>query len=113
MKSRKTRFEERLEIVKWTIENDMNYKSAADKYAIKYALVYQWVKKYIKDGEDGLKYTKRGPKAKGTIDENSLTEIEKLKFELEKEVALRKRAEFSLEVHKKKEEFARKLRTQK
>ena len=35
MKSRKTTFDERLEIVKWTIENDMNYKNSADKYGIK------------------------------------------------------------------------------
>ncbi|NMA85277.1 MAG: transposase [Epulopiscium sp.] len=41
MKSRKTTFEERLEIVKWVIENDMSYKNAADKYSITYALVYK------------------------------------------------------------------------
>lgn len=113
MESRNTTFEERLEIVKWTIANDMNYKLAADKYVIKYALIYQWVKKYTKDGENGLKHKKRGPKAKGAIEESSLSEIEKLKLELEKEKALRKRVEFSLEVHKKKEEFARKLHIRK
>lgn len=105
MKSRKTTFEERLEIVKWVIENNMNYKDAADKYAITYALIYKWTRAYLDKGPVALKYQKRGPKSKTEIDEESLTEIEKLKFELEKEKSLRKRREFELEVLKKKEEF--------
>ena len=111
MKSRKTTFDERLKIVKWTIENDMNYKYSADKYGIKYALIYQWVQKFVKDGAEGLKHKQRGPKLKSVIDESLLSEVEQLKLELERERALRKRAEFSLEVHKKKEEFAQKNHT--
>lgn len=113
MKSRQTTFEERLEIVKWVISNDMNYKDAASKFTIKYALIYKWTKTYLKEGEEGLKYKKRGPKAKLLIDEDSLTEIEKLKLELEREKALRKRREFELEVLKKKEEFEKKNHYQK
>ena len=113
MKSRKTTFEERLEIVKWVIENDMSYKSAADKYLITYALVYKWTKAYIDKGPEALKYQKRGPIKKSEIDESTLTEVEKLKLELEKEKALRKRREFELEVLKKKEEFERKIRFRK
>jgi len=111
MKSRKTTFEERLEIVKWVIENDMSYKNAADKYSITYALVYKWTRAYIDKGPEALKYQKRGPKPKSEIDENNLTEMEKLKLELEKEKALRKRREFELEVLKKKEELERQLRS--
>jgi len=113
MKSRKTTFKERLEIVKWVIENDMNYKDAADKYSITYALVYKWTKQYIDKGEEGLKYNKRGPKAKSEVNESNLSEVEKLKLELEKEKALRKRREFELEVLKKKEELEKELRSQK
>lgn len=113
MKSRKTSFDERLEIVKWVIENNMNYKDAADKYSITYALVYKWTKAYIDKGPEALKYEKRGPKKKSEIDESNLTEIDRLKLELEKEKALRKRREFELEVLKKKEEFEKKLRFQK
>jgi transposase-like protein len=113
MKSRKTTFEERLEIVKWVIENNMSYKDAADKYSITYALVYKWTKAYIGKGPEALKYQKRGPKAKSEIDESNLTEVEKLKLELEKEKTLRKRSEFELEVLKKKEEFEKKLRSRK
>lgn len=113
MKSRKTTFEERLEIVKWVIENNMSYKDAADKFSITYALVYKWTRAYIDKGPEALKYQNRGPKPKSEIDENNLTEIEKLKLELEKEKALRKRREFELEVLKKKEEFEKELRFRK
>lgn len=113
MKSRKTTFEERLEIVKWVIENNMSYKNAADKYSITYALVYKWTRVYLDKGSEALKYEKRGPKPKSEIDESNLTEIEKLKLELEKEKTLRKRREFELEVLKKKEEFEQQLRFQK
>jgi transposase-like protein len=99
--------------VKWVIENDMNYKDAADKYSINYALVYKWTKQYINKGPQALKYSKRGPKAKSEVDESNLSEVEKLKLELEKEKALRKRREFELEVLKKKEELEKELRTQK
>lgn len=113
MKSRKTTFEERLEIVKWVIENDMSYKYAAEKYSINYALIYQWTQKYIKDGPDSLRYQKRGPKSKAEIDESNLTEIDKLKLELEKEKLLRKRRELELEVLKKKDELERELESRK
>jgi transposase len=113
MKSRKTTFDERLEIVRWVIANDMNYKEAADLYGIRYALVYQWVQKYMQDGDEALKYKKRGTKPRSKIDEDSLDDMEKLKLELERERALRERAEFKLEVLKKKEEFEQKLRSRK
>lgn len=113
LKSRKTTYKERLKIVKWVIQNNMNYKGAADKYSITYALVYRWTKAYMSEGPEALKYNKRGPKPKSEVDESNLTEIQKLKLELEKEKALRKRREFELKVLKKKEEFEKKLRSQK
>jgi transposase len=113
MKSRKTTIEERLEIVHWIMDNNMNYKEAADKYAVKYAIIYQWVQKYLKEGKEALEYKKRGPKGKNVIAENKLSDIDLLKIELEREKALRKQAEFRLEVLKKKEEFEEKLRFQK
>ena len=85
MKSRTTTFEERLEIVNWVIANDMSYKGAASKFEITYALVNKWTKDYLKEGSKALKHKKRGPKAKSTIDESSLSEVEKLKLALERE----------------------------
>ena len=51
MNSRKTTFEERLEIVNYVLANDNDYKGAADKYSVPYANVYNWVKKYNEFGE--------------------------------------------------------------
>jgi len=110
MKARKTTFEERLEIVHWVISNDMNYKEAAIRYAINYALVYKWTKSYLKDGEPSLEYKKRGPSSNSNLSDYDLSEIEQLKQALEKEIALRKRREFELDVLKKKEEFEKKIR---
>ncbi|WP_128610018.1 helix-turn-helix domain-containing protein [Clostridium haemolyticum] len=107
MKSRKTTHEERVEIVKWVINNNMNYKEAANLNGIKYALVYQWVQKYISNGPDALRLKKRGPHKKHSIAEESLNKIEKLKLELERERHLRKRAELRLEIHKKEEVLKR------
>lgn len=102
MKSRKTTYEERLEIVKWVIENNLNYKEAAEKYGVKYASIYQWVKKYQTDNETSLEYKKRGPKESSKINESELDEIGKLKMELEREQIRREQAEFRLELLKKK-----------
>jgi transposase-like protein len=113
MKSRKTVFQERLEIVQWVIENDMNYRGAADKYGIRYSLVYSWVRKYNENGAEALKNHKRGPKRKTSADKSGMSQTEQLKHELEREKSLRKKAEFKLEVFKKKEEMEKKLLSQK
>lgn len=113
MKKRKTTLEERLEIVKWIIDNDMDYKGAANKFALNYALVYKWTRAYQTNGQEALRYKKRGPKPKRSVDETGLTEVDQLKIALEKEKSLRKRRELELEVLKKKEEFEQKIRYQK
>jgi len=113
MKSRKTTFEERLDIVKWVIANDMNYKDAANKFVNSYANIYKWTKAYIAIGSEALIDKKRGPKNRTFVDEDSLSEIDKLKLELERERTLRKRREFELEVLKKKEEFENQSRYRK
>jgi len=86
----------------------MNYKAASNKHEIKYALVYQWVKKYLKEGAVGLEHKKRGPKNKVSIDESTLSEIECLKLELEQEKAMREHAEFRLKLLKKKRNLHKK-----
>ena len=113
MKSRKTTFQERFEIVKWILGHNMSYKEAASKYGIRYSLLYMWVRKYKENGANALKYQKRGPKGKSGIDESSMSETERLRYELECEKALRKQTEFKLEVLKKKEEIEKNLRSRK
>lgn len=79
MKHRKTTINERLEIINWCIENNYNYKEAASRFNCNYAQVYDWVKKYKLDGEDGL-MDRRGKRK----DIGDLTSEEKLKKENEK-----------------------------
>jgi transposase-like protein len=112
MKKRPTTLEERLDIVHWVIENDMDSKEASKKYGIAYTTIRNWVSKYMKEGTEGLVYKKRGRK-NVEVDESTLSEMEKLKLELQRERELRKMREFEIEVLKKKEEFEKKRRYRK
>ncbi len=112
MKTRKTTLDERLNIVYWVMENDMDSKEASKKYGIAYTTIRNWVSKYMKEGAEGLVHKKRGRK-NVEVDESTLSEMEKLKLELERERELRKMREFEIEVLKKKEEFEKKRRYQK
>ena len=81
MKSRKTTLEEKLEIVKYVLDNNNDYKGAADHYNVPYSNVFNWVKKYNTKGEEGLS-DKRGRPSNKPIQE--LTELEKKDIEIEK-----------------------------
>ena len=78
-KSRKTAFEERIEIVQYCLNHDKEYKLAAEAFNVSYAQVYQWVKKYLELGEDGLK-DNRGKRK----EEAQLSKLEKLQRENER-----------------------------
>ena len=114
MKSRKTTFEERIEIVNYVLANDFDYKGAADKYSVSYASVYQWVKKYNELGENGLNDSRgrpssSGPKKELTIEEKQAIEIEKLKRELEREKMVVEVLKKNLEIRQKMERDSRLL----
>ncbi|MGZ7253870.1 transposase, partial [Streptococcus pyogenes] len=51
---RKTTLEERVEIVNFTIAHKKDYRSAMEKYGVSYQQVYSWVKKFDKQGSQGL-----------------------------------------------------------
>lgn len=101
MKARKdTTIEERIEIVKHCLQHDHNYKETAALYNCNYSQVRNWVLKYERDGEDGLK-DKRGKRKQ----EEELTDLEKAErrikqLEREKEELARR-----VELLKKAEEF--------
>lgn len=78
-KSRKTTFEEKIEIVQYCLNHDKEYKLAAESFDVSYAQVYQWVKKYLELGEEGLK-DNRGKRK----EESQLSELEKLQRENER-----------------------------
>ena len=53
-RSRNTTLDERIEIVKYCLEHETNYKKTAEVFDVSYTQVYQWVKKYQSLGDDGL-----------------------------------------------------------
>ncbi|MCF7932544.1 MAG: helix-turn-helix domain-containing protein [Acholeplasmataceae bacterium] len=104
-KTRKVSQEEKIEIVRWTIENGSQYKLAAQKYETSYAQVYNWVKKYKALGEEGLQDRRGRHKL-----EEELTEIERLYRENEHLRRRNARLELEAEVLKKAEETERRDR---
>ena len=103
MKARRdTTFEERIEIVTYCLEHNHNYKETASLYNCNYSQVRNWVLKYERDGEDGLK-DQRGKRKQ----DEELTDLEKAErrikqLEREKEELSRR-----VELLKKAEEFER------
>ena len=54
MRGRKTTQEEKIQIVKDYLANNLSYKEAAEKHQVSYNNVYSWVQKYKEHGPDGL-----------------------------------------------------------
>ena len=111
MKSRQTTLEERIEIVKYALDNNNDYKGAASKYNVPYANVFNWVKKYLLNGEVGLS-DRRGrpsdtPSKKLTDLEKKDIEIEKLKRELEREKKVNEVLKKNLEIRRRLEKNSR------
>ena len=79
IKGRSTTLEERLEIVMYCLQNGKNYQQASEYFQVSYQQVYQWVKKYEIEGEDGLK-DKRGHRKA----EPELTPEEKIQREMKR-----------------------------
>jgi transposase-like protein len=107
MKSRKTAFEERIEIVRYVLTNNLDYKGAADKYTVPYASIFQWVKKYNEFGEDGLKDGRGRPSSNVnkelSIEEKQAIEIERLKKELERQKMINEVLKKNVEIRKRME----------
>ena len=78
--------EERIEIIKYCLEHDMDYKITAKLFETTYANVFNWVKKYKEKGEDGL-----GDKRGCRKDDEKVDEVTLLKRQL-------KQKEYELEM---------------
>ena len=78
-KGRKTTWGERRQIVLDCLENGKDYQEIAQTYEVSYQQVYQWVKKFEKDGDEALK-DKRGR----TKQENELTPDEAFKLQMKR-----------------------------
>lgn len=66
---RKTTIDERMEIVKYCIGHNRNYKDTASLFDVSYNQVYSWVKKYDTNGEGGLSDKRGHHKTDSEVDE--------------------------------------------
>ena len=87
-KSRKVNKEERIEIVKYCMDHDLDYKTTAKVFETTYANVFNWVKKYREKGEDGLGDKRGRHKTEEEIDENEKLRRELKKMQHERDMAL-------------------------
>jgi transposase-like protein len=101
-RGRKTTYDERIEIIKYYIEHEMNYAKTAEKYKVSYQQVYQWVNKYNSSGVDSL-IDKRGKRKH----ENEMSELEKLRTENKLLQAEKRKAELEIAFLKKINEIER------
>ncbi|WP_317621648.1 helix-turn-helix domain-containing protein [Beduini massiliensis] len=86
-KSRKVNKEERIEIVKYCLEHDMDYKTTAKVFETTYANVFNWVKKYKEKGEEGLGDKRGRHKPDEEVDEVTLLKRQLKQKEHELEMA--------------------------
>lgn len=100
---RKTTIEERKEIVEYCLTHNCDYKQTASIYDVSYHQVYSWVKKYNKDGENGLLDKRGHHKTDDEVDELEKLRREnlRLKHQLEEK-------DMVVELLKKVKEFERK-----
>ena len=75
---RQTSFEERVEIVNYTLAHEKDYQAAIEKFGVSYQQVYSWVRKFEKEGSQGL-IDRRG---KGLESKPNLTDSEKLQLKI-------------------------------
>lgn len=87
-KSRKVSKEERIEIVKYCLEHDCDYKTTAKVYETTYANVFNWVKKYKEKGEDGLGDKRGRHKTDEEVDETEKLRRELKRMQHERDMAL-------------------------
>ncbi|MBI6875758.1 helix-turn-helix domain-containing protein [Clostridium aciditolerans] len=101
-KGRKTTYDERVEIVKYCIENKNNYSETAQKYQVSYQQVYAWTTKYEKDGVEAL-LDRRGKRKP----EDEMSELEKLRAQNKLLEAENRRQQMEIDFLKKLDEIER------
>lgn len=47
-------FEQKVEIARWTIQHNKDYRPAANEFNSTYQQVYRWVQKFEREGANGL-----------------------------------------------------------
>lgn len=103
---RQTTFEERVEIVNYTIAHGKDYQAAIEKFGVSYQQVYSWVRKFEKDGSQGL-LDRRG---KALESKPNLTEAEQLQLKIKQLEERNHLLEIEVDLLKKLEEVKRRNR---
>lgn len=103
---RPTTVEERIEIVNYTIAHGKDYQAAIEKFGVSYQQVYSWVRKFEKDGSQGL-LDRRG---KGLESKPNLTEAEQLQLKIKQLEERNRLLEIEVDLLKKLEEVKRRNR---
>lgn len=98
--TRKTTYEERVEIVEYALAHSRNYNETAKKYEVSYQQVYLWVKKVDIDGFPAL-VDRRG-RTKST---DEMTELEKAKLRIRQLEAENKSNQMAIDFAKKLQEI--------
>jgi len=113
MKGRRTTFEERKEIVHYCLVHDKNYKETAKTYSLPYSRVFNMVKKYEQEGEEGIMDAKTKKSLKPLTELEKLQrENERLKKELELEKLKRELVQKKISLEKERlQEFKKKIHT--
>lgn len=88
--------EKKIEIIKYCIDHNHDYKGTAAFYGGNYAQIYSWVKKYESEGADGLE-DRRGKRKS----EEQLTDLEKAQQKIAELERINRRQEMELELLKK------------
>ena len=101
-KGRTTTYDERVEIVKYCIEHELNYAITAEEHQVSYQQVYQWVGKYNFKGAEGLVDGRGRSKP-----ESEMSELEKLRAENKLLHAEKRKAELEVVFLKKLDEIER------
>lgn len=101
-KGRKTTQDERIEIVSHCIAHNKDYGKTIEQYGVSYQQIYAWVRKYENAGVDGLA-DRRGKRK----DEESMSEVEKLRAQLKLKEAENLRLQMENELLKKLEALER------
>ena len=94
--------QEKIEIVKWCLDHNRDFRLTAAQFKGNYAQIYQWVRKYELNGEDGLN-DRRGRRKK----EEDLTEVEVLQRKLKQSEAEKEEFRRKYELLKKAEQVER------
>ena len=101
-KGRKTTSDERIEMVSRCIAENKDYGKIVEQYSVSYQQIYGWMRKYEKDGVDGLE-DRRGKRK----DECEMTEVEKLRAQVKLQKAENLRLQMENELLKKLEALER------